>query len=196
MRTLIRGGRLVLPEGLRDGELLLEDGRIEGIGAAGGFRAERVLDAAGCYVLPGLVDLRTEVRYGSERSRIDLWARDGEGREVYVEVKNATLKEGDFVRFPDAVTARGTKHLRELQGMLRLGHRAAIVFFVNRGDVAFFDAAREIDPVYAEELGRAAAAGVQVLPLQARLRAEPCEDGWSLAWSLEGVLPWRQTGAP
>lgn len=146
--------------------------------------------------LPGLVDLRTEVRYGSERSRIDLWARDGEGREVYVEVKNATLKEGDFVRFPDAVTARGTKHLRELQGMLRLGHRAVIVFFVNRGDVAFFDAAREIDPVYAEELGRAAAAGVQVLPLQARLRAEPCEDGWSLAWSLEGVLPWRQTGAP
>lgn len=61
MRTLIRGGRLVLPEGLRDGELLLEDGRIEGIGAAGELRAERVLDAAGCYVLPGLVDLHVHL---------------------------------------------------------------------------------------------------------------------------------------
>ncbi|MBL0313289.1 MAG: DNA/RNA nuclease SfsA [Holophagaceae bacterium] len=108
--------------------------------------------------LPGLVDVLTEQKYGSENSRIDVLARDAEGRRVYIEVKNTTLKIGSQACFPDAVTERGRKHLRELRGMVEQGHRAALVFFIHRDDVDAFDVAREIDPAYAQELDRATAA--------------------------------------
>lgn len=141
--------------------------------------------------LPGLRQVRTEVKYGSEHSRIDVLALDPEGCHVYIEVKNTTLKEGRWALFPDAVTERGTKHLRELQSMVREGHRAAIALFVHRADVDRFDAAREIDPVYAEELDRAADTGVAVLPLAVRLVTRREESGlWSLGWELTGLLPW------
>jgi sugar fermentation stimulation protein A len=142
--------------------------------------------------LPGLLEVRTEVKYGDERSRIDVLARDRQGRCVYIEVKNSTLRIGDTCCFPDAVTTRGAKHLRELRAMVRLGHRAAIVFFVQRSDVTRFDAAREIDPGYAEELERAAADGVEILPLDGSIRAEPLPSGlWSLCWDLASSLPWQ-----
>ena len=141
--------------------------------------------------LPGLREVRTEQRYGDEGSRIDVLARDESGRLVYIEVKNTTLRVGDRACFPDAVTLRGAKHLRELRAMVRLGHRAAIVFFIHRSDTSSFDAAREIDPAYARELGLAAADGVRVLPVAAALRAEPGPDGlWSLGWALPGLVPW------
>jgi sugar fermentation stimulation protein A len=149
--------------------------------------------------LPGLREVRVEQRYGEERSRIDVLARDRDGRCVYIEVKNATLRVGDGVCFPDAVTLRGAKHLRELRAMVRLGHRAAIVFFVQRDDAVRFDAAREIDPAYARELDRAAAEGVEVLPLAGILRAEPEPGGlWRLGWTVPGTLPWvrREVPAP
>jgi len=139
--------------------------------------------------LPGLREVRTEVRYGSERSRIDVWARDAGGRELFIEVKNTTLRMGEWICFPDAVTERGLKHLRELQGMVREGHRAALAFFVHRGDGARFDAARSIDPAYAAELDRAAEAGVGILPLRVRMEVRQEKD-WSLAWHLDGLLPW------
>lgn len=145
--------------------------------------------------LPGLREVRTEVKYGAERSRIDVLALDGEGRQVFIEVKNTTLKDRDWCLFPDAVTERGTKHLRELQAMVREGHRAAIALFVHRTDVDRFDAAREIDPVYAAELDRAAAAGVLVLPLAVRLVTTEVSSGlWSLGWELPGLLPWVRRG--
>ena len=134
-----------------------------------------------------------EVAYGSERSRIDVLAEDAEGRSVFIEVKNTTLKVGDQVRFPDAVTQRGAKHLRELQAMVREGHRAAIVFFVHRMDVTAFDAAWDIDPAYAEELDRAAKTGVEVLPVAVRLVTRQDSSGfWALRWDLPGLLPWRR----
>lgn len=141
--------------------------------------------------LPGLCGVRTEVRYGEERSRIDVHGLDAEGRQVFVEVKNTTLKAGRVAGFPDAVTLRGAKHLRELRRMVEQGHRAAVAFFVHRQDVDGFRAAADIDPGYAEELARAAAAGVQVLPLAVRMRAsETANRGWCLEWSLAGLLPW------
>ncbi len=141
--------------------------------------------------LPGLGQVRTEVRYGSEKSRIDVLALDRGGRQVFIEVKNTTLKQDTWALFPDAVTERGLKHLRELQAMVRAGHRAAIAFFIHRTDVDRFDAAREIDPVYAVELDRAAAAGVQVLPLAVRLITSQDASGlWNLGWELPGLLPW------
>ena len=141
--------------------------------------------------LPGLREVQTEQKYGEERSRIDVLVRDGEGRCVYIEVKNSTLRVGSLACFPDAVSLRGAKHLRELRGMVRLGHRAAIVFFVHRGDVAGFDAAREIDPDYARELERARDGGVEILPLRVALEARRGPGGrWSLVWDLPGLLPW------
>jgi sugar fermentation stimulation protein A len=143
--------------------------------------------------LPGLREIRTEVKYGGENSRIDVLALDAGGCQVYIEVKNATLKDGAFVLFPDAVSERGTKHLRELQAMIREGHRAVIAFFIHRTDVSAFDAAREVDPAYAAELDRAAEAGVRVLPIHVDMRATKRADGsWSLAWSLPGLLPWTR----
>jgi sugar fermentation stimulation protein A len=143
--------------------------------------------------LPGLRDIRTEVKYGDERSRIDVLAIDGGGRQVYIEVKNTTWKQGPWALFPDAVTERGTKHLRELQAMVRLGHRAALAFFVHRTDVDRFDVARELDSAYAEELDRAEAAGVEILPLAVRLVTSRDSRGlWSLAWGLPGLLSWER----
>jgi sugar fermentation stimulation protein A len=166
------------------------------VGVETGMPNRVVAEAARQDAIPGfsgLREVRPEVKYGAERSRIDVWAKDGEGRQVFIEVKNTTLREGPWALFPDAVTERGTKHLRELQAMVREGHRAAIAFFVHRTDVDRFDAARAIDPAYAAELDRAAAGGVLLLPLKVRMEARPGADGWSLAWSLDGLLPWIRT---
>jgi len=164
------------------------------VGVETGMPNRVVAEAARLNALPGLTGLhgvRTEVKYGSERSRIDVLALDGEERQVFIEVKNTTLKEGPWALFPDAVTERGTKHLRELQAMVREGNRAAIALFVHRMDVDRFDAAREIDPGYAAELDRAAKTGVMVLPLAVRLVTTQEPSGlWNLGWELPGLLPW------
>lgn len=174
--------------------LACERGPGNWIGVETGIPNRVVAEAARREALPGLSGLsevRTEVRYGQERSRIDVWAKDPEGREVFIEVKNSTLKAGSLCTFPDAVTERGAKHLRELQAMVAQGHRAAIAFFIHRSDVVAFDGARDIDPAYADELGRAAAAGVLVLPLKVRMEAREADGIWRLAWDLEGLLPWE-----
>jgi len=164
------------------------------VGVETGMPNRVVAEAARQDLLPGLSGLhgvRTEVKYGAERSRIDVLALDAEERQVFIEVKNTTLKDGPWVLFPDAVTERGTKHLRELQAMVREGHRAVIALFVHRTDVDRFDAAREIDPTYAAELDRAAETGVLVLPLAVRLVTSRDAGGlWSLGWALPGLLPW------
>ena len=164
------------------------------VGVETGMPNRVVAEAARRDALPGLTGLhgvRTEVKYGAENSRIDVLALDGGDRQVFIEVKNTTLKAGDWALFPDAVTERGTKHLRELQAMVRQGHRAAIAFFVHRTDVDRFDAAREIDPAYAAELDRAAETGVVVLPLAVHLIISQAAGGlWNLGWELPGLLPW------
>jgi sugar fermentation stimulation protein A len=164
------------------------------VGVETGMPNRIVAEAARRDVLPGLTGLhgvRTEVKYGAENSRIDILALDGNDRQVFVEVKNATLKADAWALFPDSVTERGTKHLRELQAMVREGHRAAIAFFVHRMDVDRFDAAREIDSAYASELDRAAKTGVLVLPLAVRLITSMDAKGlWNLGWELPGLLPW------
>ena len=77
---------------------------------------------------------------GQAGGRLDLVLREGPAPDALVEIKNTTLLEGERVLFPDAVSERGTKHLRELQAMVREGHRAALAFFVHRTDVESFDA--------------------------------------------------------
>lgn len=121
--------------------------------------------------LRGYDSIRREVKYGAEGSRIDLLLSGDSGR-CWVEVKNATLVEGDRVLFPDAVTARGLKHLRELQLMVAEGDRAALVFTVQRSDARVFSPADAIDPAYGEELRRAAASGVELFAYQADVTRE------------------------
>ncbi len=133
--------------------------------------------------LAGYDRIRREVRYGSERSRIDLLLERGSAEapdaRCYVEVKNVTLGVGGGAAlFPDAVTARGTKHLRELMGVVEAGDRAALVFCAGRTDTRWVGPADDIDPLYGETLRAAAAAGVEILayrleldPEQARLVA-------------------------
>jgi sugar fermentation stimulation protein A len=114
----------------------------------------------------------TEVRYGVDgRSRIDVLLTHSQATQppCYVEVKNVTLRDGDHAIFPDAVSARGTKHLAELEREVGLGNRAVLIPFVPRVDITLFDAAREVDPDWSMALDSASAAGVEILPWRARL---------------------------
>ncbi len=116
--------------------------------------------------LSGFNELLREVPYGQERSRIDILLKFGE-QDCYVEVKNATLHLGDgVVAFPDAVTSRGQKHLRELMSMVEHGHRAALIYCVARTDARVVRAAYEIDPKYSELLSKAKALGVEVYAIK------------------------------
>jgi sugar fermentation stimulation protein A len=129
---------------------------------------EEALAAGRVPSLAGFSSLRREVRYGAEGSRIDLLLEWPNGRLGYVEVKNVTAAvEGGVALFPDAVSARGTKHLRELMAMVAAGHRAAVVFCVQRGDVAEVRPADTIDPAYGRTLREALAAGVEAHALVA-----------------------------
>lgn len=123
-----------------------------------------VVESLACYP-----EIKTEVPYGQERSRIDLLLKDPQGElpDCYVEVKNVTARDGRHAIFPDAVTARGTKHLRELSHMVSEGNRGVIFFSVQREDVDVFRPAYEIDPLYAETLAKVAADGVEVLAYRA-----------------------------
>lgn len=116
--------------------------------------------------LTGYDSLRREVKYG-KNSRIDILL-EAEGKpKCYVEVKNTTMRRdlspGAPAEFPDAVTARGAKHLEELSQMVRDGHRAVMFYLVQRDDADSFTVAADIDPTYAEGLKSAMQAGVEVV---------------------------------
>jgi sugar fermentation stimulation protein A len=113
--------------------------------------------------LAGYSNIRNEVRYGQEKSRIDLLLEGPQGL-CYVEVKNVTLEQDDgLILFPDAVTARGAKHLRELMAMVEAGHRAVLFFCVQHSGAKTVAPADTIDPGYGKTLRQALAAGVEVV---------------------------------
>ncbi len=122
--------------------------------------------------LQGYPTLRSEVRYGSENSRIDLLLeRDGE--KCFVEVKNVTLGMPQGLGlFPDAITARGAKHLRELVAMVAAGHRAVLVFCVQHSGIERVAPADEIDSEYGTMLRTAMANGVEILAYKCRMAPE------------------------
>lgn len=129
---------------------------------------EEALRAGRVPALASYSGFRREVRYGRENSRIDLLLEGAGLPPCYVEVKNVTAAVDDGIGFfPDAVTERGAKHLREMMGVVADGARAALVFCVQRGDVAEVRPADHIDPVYGRTLREAMAAGVEVFALRA-----------------------------
>lgn len=120
---------------------------------------EEAIRAGQIAELTGYESLRREVPYG-KNSRIDILL-EGEKGLCFVEVKNVTLRRGDRAEFPDAVTARGAKHLDEMAEQVALGHRAVMLYLIQRSDCETFSVAGDIDPAYAAALARATAAGVE-----------------------------------
>jgi sugar fermentation stimulation protein A len=112
------------------------------------------------------------VKYG-RNSRIDLLLECGRKGVCYVEIKNVHLsRRHGLAEFPDCETARGVKHLAEMTEMVRQGHRAVMVFLVQRNDARRFALARDIAPNFAAAFDAAAAAGVEILALRCRMSSE------------------------
>ncbi|ACY83539.1 DNA/RNA nuclease SfsA [Edwardsiella piscicida] len=111
----------------------------------------------------GYTKIRSEVRYGAENSRIDLLLQAEDRPDCYIEVKSVTLLQAACGYFPDAVTERGQKHLRELQHQVQSGVRAVLFFAVLHSGITHVRAARHIDPRYAQLLAQASDLGVEIL---------------------------------
>lgn len=108
-------------------------------------------------------EVRREAPYGQEKSRIDFLV---DGRR-WVEVKSVTLKVGHQAQFPDAVTTRGQKHLRELAALARAGEQAELLLLVQRSDCNTFAPAASIDPQWSANFYDALAAGMKAKALVA-----------------------------
>ena len=113
--------------------------------------------------------LKREIKYGDENSRIDilLSQSDNNQPDVYIEVKSVTLLKDLQGYFPDAVTTRGQKHLRELMTIASEGKRAVLLFAVLHSGINSVTVAKHIDPTYANLLAEAIESGVEVLAYQA-----------------------------
>lgn len=113
--------------------------------------------------------IRREFAYGD--SRIDIMA-EGNGRKYLVEVKGVTLEDNGVVRFPDAPTERGTKHVRELIGSLKDGYTPCLLFVIQMDDVLYFEPNRATDPDFADALKEAHDAGVTILAYTCRVEPD------------------------
>lgn len=115
--------------------------------------------------LAGYDLVQKEVKY-RESSRIDFLLKDSKENlpQCFVEIKNATLKgAGQTVLFPDAVTLRGQKHIKDLMAMREQGYRAVLFFLVNRPEIESCEIAKDIDPAYYQLIGQALECGVEIL---------------------------------
>ncbi|UJD93427.1 DNA/RNA nuclease SfsA [Lelliottia amnigena] len=122
--------------------------------------------------LTGYGSIKGEVKYGEEGSRIDFMLQADDRPECYIEVKSVTLADRDNGFFPDAVTLRGQKHLRELMSVAATGKRAVLLFAVLHSAIERFSPARHIDPKYAQLLNEAQKQGVEILAYKAELSAD------------------------
>lgn len=140
--------------------------------------------------LQGYRFLKREVRYGEEGSRVDflLSGNEQDLRDCYVEVKSMTLmREPGLGEFPDAVSQRGSKHLRELVAMVEMGHRAVLLFCIQHQGIKRATIAADIDPVYQKTLLDAMAAGVEVYAYRSELAPEQISLLESVPFSAESL---------
>jgi len=131
-----------------------------------------VADALEAGIIPGLCDypiVRREVRYGSN-SRADFVLEDGSRPRCYLEIKNVHLMRNPrLAEFPDCVTARGARHLRDLAAMVAQGARAVLLFVIQIPSADRFAVARDIDPAYAAAFDGARQNGVEMLAWRCRV---------------------------
>ena len=121
--------------------------------------------------LQGYASLKTEQKYG-QNSRIDILL-ENEDKKCFVEIKSVSLRlSDDFLAFPDAVTSRGTKHLKELEEMVKQGHRAVMLYVIQRTDDLPFKLACQIDKKYCEAFDEVTKNGVEVLVYQSSINYE------------------------
>ena len=132
---------------------------------------KEAIAAAAIPSLQGYQQMRAEVKYGSESSRIDLLL-DGSSGTCFIEIKSVTLGEATTGYFPDAVTERGRKHLRELMQVVAQGDRAVLFFCVQHTGVECVRPADHIDPAYGKQLREAAQAGVEIMAWRWQLSAQ------------------------
>lgn len=162
-----------------------ENGHWSGIDTAVPNRVVR--EALEARRVPGLGaydTVRAEVKYG-QKSRVDFLLSGAGQRDVYVEVKNAHLRRtGDLAEFPDCVTDRGARHLEELAGMVAEGHRAVMLYLVQRTDCARFSLARDLDPAYGAAFDRARAAGVEAMVFGTEITIESVSLGPAMPFVL------------
>jgi sugar fermentation stimulation protein A len=135
----------------------------------------------------GFDQVRSEVPYGQD-SRIDLLLERGEER-CFVEVKNCTLVTDHVAYFPDAVTTRGLKHLKDLQKEVRLGHRACMFYLVQRMDASRFRPADHIDPAYGRELRKALQRDVEMMVYDVLLDLNGIRLNRSLPFEIPNMPP-------
>jgi sugar fermentation stimulation protein A len=116
--------------------------------------------------LTGYTKVVREVTFGD--SRFDIYA-ENETEKCFVEVKNVTMKEGNYALFPDAITTRGQKHLNTLVEVKASGMRAVMLYVVQRMDIEIFGPAINIDPDYSKMLRKATESGVEIIVMQAKV---------------------------
>jgi sugar fermentation stimulation protein A len=164
-------------------ELVEADGGLAGVNTMHPNRL--VAEALAANTIPELIGYavhRREVKFGAA-SRVDFLLTHPERAHCYLEVKNCHLRrEGTLAEFPDCVAARSAKHLRELEAMVAEGHRAAVLFVVQRTDCDAFAACRELDPGFAAALDHAAGAGVEVLVYGCEMTPARVEIARRLPW--------------
>ena len=122
-------------------------------------------------IIPSFIghsELKREVKYGKENSKIDFFLKDTKGKNTYIEVKSVTLLDDNKGYFPDSVTTRGQKHLRELIEIVRSGDRAVLLFAVLHSGINSVQAANHIDPQYSLLLNEALNAGVEIIAYAAK----------------------------
>lgn len=134
--------------------------------------AKEAIFAGAIPELTGYNTLKSEVKYGEEGSRIDIMLQADDRPRCYIEVKSVTLAENEFGYFPDAVTVRGQKHLRELMGVVAGGERAVLLFAILHSAIEYFSPAHHIDAKYAQLLKEAHKQGVEILAYKAELSAD------------------------
>lgn len=157
-------------------ELTRADGTMVGINTA---RPNALVEEA---IINGTISelqeyetLKREVKYG-KNSRIDILLSDAKKPDCYVEIKNVhLLRTPRLYEFPDSVTARGAKHLAEMEDMVREGHRAVMVYLIQRDDGDSLTIAADLDPNYAKALAKAHKAGVEAVAYVCRLTPQGIE---------------------
>lgn len=116
--------------------------------------------------------LKPECTYGS--SRFDFYL-ETEAEKIFIEVKGVTLEEDGIVRFPDAPTERGIKHLEELRACVEAGYKAAVIFVVQMEGMQHFEPNDKTHPQFGEVLRQARKAGVEVLAYECKVTPSSLE---------------------